>query len=217
MAAMRPQTILEQSAYFTGLPERSRRALARVCQPRELGRRDTLFIEGRRGTSLYLLSSGSIQLVKTSPDGKDVVIKTVVPGEVFAEVVLFEQDRYPVTAIAVKNCVVYELPRAEFERLLEDRIFRTDFISSLFTRLRYMADRLLSFTTSDVEARLFDFLREQYGEKDEYQVSISKKDIAAAIGTTPETLSRLILRLKKQKMLAWQGKRIRLQKDFWSR
>jgi CRP-like cAMP-binding protein len=42
------------------------------------------------------------------------------------------------------------------------------------------------------------------------QTKLSKKDFAAAIGTTPETLSRLILRLKKEGRIEWEGKTIRV-------
>ena len=52
------------------------------------------------------------------------------------------------------------------------------------------------------------FLREQYGDRKTVHLAVSKKDIAAAIGTTPETLSRLILKLKKRRILVWKGRTI---------
>ena len=44
---------------------------------------------------------------------------------------------------------------------------------------------------------------------------LSKKDIAAAIGTTPESLSRLILRLSEDEVIDWQGKEIRILANPW--
>ena len=52
-----------------------------------------------------------MQLFKTSADGKEVVIKLVRAGEIFGEVVLFEQDRFPVSACALTP--VAGLPPAE--------------------------------------------------------------------------------------------------------
>ena len=65
-------------------------------------------------------------------------------------------------------------------------------------------------TSQDVEERFFLFLREQYGDAREIDVAISKKEFAAAIGTTPETFSRLIRRLTKERKLSWRGKNLTL-------
>ncbi|MBA7578249.1 hypothetical protein ES708_20111 [subsurface metagenome] len=85
----------------------------------------------------------------------------------------------------------------------------------LMRKQRYLADRILFLTGHDVEERFFYFLEEQYGRKGEYRILMSKKDIAAAIGTIPETFSRLLLRLKQEQKLRWEGENLYLAKDFW--
>jgi len=198
--------LLKGNEYFRGLSEPSRRTLARACRAQALRKREALFHEGERGHSLFLLVSGSIQLVKNSPDGREIVIRTAEPGEVFAEVILFEQDAYPVSAVALRRSTVYRLPRAEMLQLLRNEKFRADFIGSLMKRLRYLAERILHLTAYDVEDRFFEFIRRQYGEQGPYTVTLSKKDLAAAIGTTPETFSRLLLRLRQEGRITWRGK-----------
>ncbi|MBN1893039.1 helix-turn-helix domain-containing protein, partial [bacterium] len=73
-----------------------------------------------------------------------------------------------------------------------------------------LADQMQSLVSENVEMRLFRFFREQYGRKTEFKISLSKKDVAAAIGTTPETLSRLLLRLKKQGRVVWEGRDVKM-------
>jgi len=75
---------------------------------------------------------------------------------------------------------------------------------------RYLANQIKYLSMHDVEERLFGFIKEQYGKKEQVQLQISKRDIAAAIKTTPETLSRLILRLKNENKLEWTGKIIKI-------
>jgi CRP-like cAMP-binding protein len=82
---------------------------------------------------------------------------------------------------------------------------------------RYLADRILYLTGHDVEERFFLFLGEQFGRRDKYRIRLSKKDIAAAIGTIPETLSRLLLRLREEEKIRWEGENLDLAEGFWER
>lgn len=90
------------------------------------------------------------------------------------------------------------IPKSQFSLLLCDELMRNDFISMLMRKQRYLAERIKFLTMHDVEDRFFMFLAEHYGNSEKVRLNISKKDIAAAIGTTPETYSRLITRLTNE-------------------
>jgi len=207
---------LRNASFFDGLSEGACRRLAELSRTRTLLKREFLFMEESAGQAIYLLLTGKIQLLKTSPDGRETVIKTVQPGELFAEVILFEKPRYPVTAVAIADSTVLELPRTGVLRLLEEPAFRNDFITMLLQRQRYLADRIQQLSSSNVTSRFLLFLREQFGEKETITPGISKKDMALAIDTTPESLSRLLKRLEKQGVLRQTGKTLHLKPEFWS-
>ena len=198
--------ILAESTFFKDLSPESLKALAAICACRELKKRDVLFREGQPGTAIYLLRRGAVQLHKATPDGNEVVIKIVRPSETFAEVVLFEQERYPVTATALAPSDLIVFPRADVLRLLDATGFRNDFLRMLMRKQRYLAERIVQISAHDVEDRLLWFLDEQFGSEKTVTLAVSKKDVAAAIGTTPETLSRLLQVLKRRKVLTWKGK-----------
>lgn len=202
--------LLSQTAFFRGISGESRRALARICQPVDARRRDVIFHEGKAGQAMFLLVRGHVQLHKTTPDGREIVIKVIKPGEAFAEVVLFEEPRYPVTATALTHSLLLRILRTDLHALLRNEDFRNDFITMLMRKQRYLADRIRQVTSHSVEERFFDFIREQYGAGPDITVTITKKEIAAAIGATPETLSRLIQKLKRTRALAWTGRKLRL-------
>ena len=143
------------------------------------------------------------------------VIKVIKPGEVFAEVILFEEKRYPVTAVALNDVLVFKLLRRDLLGLLRQDDFRNDFIATLLRKQRYLAEKIRQLTSQDVEERLRDFLLEQYGEREQIAAEINKKQLAAAIGTTPETLSRLLQRLRNRKCLVWKNGIIRTTPVFW--
>lgn len=210
-----PCDLIRNAKFFSGLSEAAGKRLAGLSRRRTIEKRDFLFLEGSEGKAVYLLISGSIQLVKTNADGRETVIKTVKAGEFFAEVILFEKPRYPVTAVACTKAEVIELPRAGVLNLLDLPDFRNDFMAMLMAKQRYLAERIQQLTSMDVEARFVEFLREHYGEKTEITPDLPKKDIASAIGATPETFSRLLQKLEKHGGFIWKGKTIRLTPEFW--
>jgi CRP/FNR family transcriptional regulator len=210
--------LLTNTDLFGQFSDRSKALIAGIAQPRELSKGETLFMEGEQGTAVYLLATGMVQLSKSSADGaRMVVVKSVKQGELFAEVILFEEDRYPATATAVKNSLVVSIPKRRFLDLLDNKEFRAEFITLLLRKQRYLTERLRSLVTLETDGRLFHYLRQHFGPAERIVPGMSKKDLAAAINATPETLSRLLLKLKKQGLLTWKGKEIILQKGFWQK
>lgn len=197
--------------FLSAFSEKSRIELLRIGGLKHFNKRDIIFIEGDTGHCFYLLSKGSVQISKNNPDGKEIVIKVIAPGEIFAEVILFEQEHYPATAVSLDHSEIFVFNKTDFMDLLDNRDFRNDFIKTLLRKQRYLADQIKYLTIYDVEDRLFKFLREYFGNENKIEVTLSKKDIAAAIGTTPETLSRLILKLAADGKLHWEGKTISIK------
>lgn len=213
---MDPQGIIDRSPFFSSLSASSKAQLADICFPKVLAKRQMLFAEGDQGDAMYLLAQGTVQLFRTAEDGREVVIRLMKPGELFAEVVLFERDDYPVSAVALVPSEVFLVPKRQFHCLLEQPAFRRDFIANLLAKQRYLAERVYRLAALDVEERFFAFLRDHWGEREEYVIDISKRDVAAAIDALPETLSRMLLRLKEEGTAQWRGQRLRLRKGYWA-
>ena len=207
--------LLEQTRFFEGISQSSKDALSKLCLSCERPKQTVLFREGEPGEAMYLLVRGRISLHKLSPDGRETVIKVIKPGEVFAEVILFEQKNYPVTALALTDILTFKLLRRDLLGLLRQEDFRNDFIAMLLRKQRYLADRIQQLTSQDVEQRLRAFLLEQYGRQEQIQAEINKKQLAAAIDATPETLSRLLQDLKRRKYLTWKQGVINVAPAFW--
>ncbi|MBN1686148.1 MAG: Crp/Fnr family transcriptional regulator [Spirochaetales bacterium] len=205
---------LKESGFFTSLPAGSLRQLAEICFLRRAKKREVLFLEGDEGGLFFQLLSGRIQLYRLSEDGREIAIKVVRPGEIFAEVILFEQDRYPVCGSAITDCELIAVPSRQFACLLENRDFRNNFILMLMKKQRYLTDRIMYLTSGDAESRFKSFLIEQYGESGNYRIGISKRDIATAIGVTPETLSRLIHRLTESGIMDWSRERLSIDSSY---
>ncbi len=207
---MNIRAFLDNADFFRGISEQAKERLVEICIPKKVMKKATLFCEGDVGHAFYLVGGGTVGLYKGMEDGRDVAIKMVHQGELFAEVILFEQNTYPVTAIALQPSLVFLIPKVQFTCLLADEQFRNDFIRILMRKQRYLAERIKYLTMHDVEERFLLFLKEHCHDGEIITLSLSKKNIAASIGTTPETYSRLIARLVNEKRIALDGKKILL-------
>jgi CRP-like cAMP-binding protein len=208
--------LLKESELFSGLSESAATKIAAMGIVNNISQDKIIFHEGEKGGSFFLLYKGGVRLYKSTQEGREITVKLVAPGEIFAEVILFEIDHYPVSATAVTDSVLLSVNCVSFYTLLDDAAFRNEFISLLMKKQRYLADRIPYLTAYDVEERFFRFLSEHYGRKNSYIFAISKKDMAAAIGTIPETFSRLIRRLTRREIILWEGNRLDLREDFWN-
>jgi len=199
---------LDHQPFFRGLSPESRARLADIAASRRAPRDAVLFREGEPGQAVHLLALGSVELSRASRDGPPAIIKLVRPGEIFAETVLFESDVYPVTARAREDSEVVCLPRAAVRRLLAEEDFRADYLRMMMQKQRYLARQIAILSEARPEERLLTYLREEFGPAPELRIALSKKDVAAAIGITPETLSRALARLRRARRLEWQRDRI---------
>ncbi|MDR0842298.1 MAG: Crp/Fnr family transcriptional regulator [Acidobacteriota bacterium] len=209
---------LDNARFFDGISKSNKAALAEFCLPMERPKHTLLFHEGDSGDAMFLLARGRISLYKLSPDGVRTVIEVLKPGDVFAEVILFEQRTYPVTATAMTDILIFRLARRDLLTLLHDEAFRNDFIAMLLGKQRHLVNRLHQLAGTDVEQRLRAFLLEHYGDGTRFHrihAEINKKQLAAAIGATPETLSRLLQDLGRRELLTWKQGVIEIAPAFW--
>lgn len=211
----RSLTIINTSPLFQGASSEARQALARRSQVQMLKKRDRLFLEGEIGNTLYLQITGKAGMLKTAPDGQQVCVRVIGPGDLYAVVTLFGQAPYPVTAEALEDSEVLALPAESVRKLLDEPAFRDPFIAALIERQRYLAEQVRRLALDPVEHRLISFLRDHYGEHECITATMTKKDVAAALGVAPETFSRLLKRLAREGDVTWTGRQIKVARAAW--
>jgi CRP-like cAMP-binding protein len=209
------EEIISNIEMFKDASPELHKILSIACKSMSVKRGAVIFSESEEGNYMYAVIRGFVRLVKSTVEGKEILVRLVKPYETFAEVILFESKEYPVTAIAGDDTDLVMIHKRSVYDILEKENFRNDFLSMLMRRMRYLTERILYVSAFDVEERFFRFLIDRYGKKQEYTISMAKKDIASAIGTIPETMSRLLMRLKTRKMITWEGEVLTLKKGFW--
>lgn len=199
---------------FRDLPPAALSRIAGVAFERTLDKGAVLFAENEPGAAFYLLARGAVKLYRAE-DGHEVIIRMVRKDEMFGEAVLFGRADYPVYAQAVRPSGVVGIPRAPMIRLLDDHDFRDQFIAALIGRLRYFVDHVHVLSIPRLEARFFRYVGFRFGRRTRYDIDLSRKDVASALGVTPEAFSRLLTRLRASGRVRWEGRVLTVSPDAW--
>lgn len=198
--------ILRDAHLFSGVPEADLEALARLAVAKAFPRQATIFWEGREAQGFYLLSRGYVKLEKSSPDGKEYILRLVGPGETFAEAAVFSDAAYPATAMALEDCQALFFPKTQFLRhLAASPTLARNMLATLSRLMLHLTRQLEDLSLKEVSARLSRYLlercQESHGRIDKglaFELPTTKTHLAAYLGTISETLSRTLSRLKSQ-------------------
>lgn len=187
------------------------RQLMRQSAVRAYKRHEIIFMEGDAYAGLYLVLSGRVKAFKTNPEGKEQIIHLLGPREPFADVPLFTGGPYAVTAQALEDTRLLFIPRQAFLDLLHGNPeISLRMLGAFAKRLRQMVNLVESLSLKEVTARLARYLADEATKASHstFDLPISKVNLAAFLGTIPETLSRSLHELENRGIIAVQGKQI---------
>jgi len=199
---------------FDGLPANEQQQLAGISVEKKFKRGQTVFSEGDPGNGFYVVASGRVKIFKLSADGKEQILHLFGPGEPFGEVPVFEGRRFPAHAIALEESSFLFFPRTAFIELIGNNpSLALNMLAVLSRRLRRFAALVDDLSLKEVPARLAAhllYLSQEQDNADSVQLDIPKGQLAALLGTIPETLSRILTKMTKQGFIESDGPRIRI-------
>ena len=159
-----------------------------------------VFGQDEEATSFFLLLSGHIRVVRTTPDGHQLIARYINEGEVFGIAIAMGRTTYPASAVAAVDCVVLSWPNSAWPEL-QSRVpaFGTSAYQTIGARLQETQARVVEMSTQQVEQRIASAvlrLVSQSGRKTaegiEIDFPITRQDIAEMTGSTLHTVSRLL-------------------------
>ena len=204
---------------FAELDDRELASIAAVAKTRRYARDDAIFHADESGDVFFLIREGQVKVTMISPEGKEIILSMLGPGDFFGEMALLDDEPRSATIIATEPLEVVTIFRNDFLAILNENFSITrKVLAELSRRLRSASNRIESLATMDVYGRLarffLDLAREQGKKLDNGYVAVTRpthQSIANMIGTSRETVSRLIHDLMRQNLLLSEGKTIYLR------
>jgi len=210
-----PARELRRAYLFADMPDPHLQKLIGQMQDLHLSPGDSLFRHGQPAERFFFLREGLVKLSRLSPEGDEKIIEIMRPGETFAEAVMFmgTQGRYPVNAEAVSDAKLYAFEQKIFLNMLHessDACF--GLLASMSRRLHMLVNQIESLTLQNATYRLVAYLLEQIPRdvktSPEVQLTTPKGVIASRLAIQPETLSRILAKLRQGGLIEVQGNHI---------
>lgn len=184
---------------FTGIAAEDLDVIARLIVTLPLAKNEYLFHEGEPSRGFYVVQSGAINVHRVNAAGKEQVIHVFRAGDSFAEAALASPTGYPAHARAVESSVALLLPKAPVLELIGRRPdLALRMLGSMSAHLRVLVGALEDLTLKDVETRVLNWLVKQQRGNRQGVVHLpgTKRVLAAELGTSSESLSRTLGRLR---------------------
>ena len=203
---------LRSCQLFTGLPPEDLESIANVTVVKGLDRGEYLFHEGDPALGFYIVQRGAVNVHRVTATGKEQIIHVFRTGDSFAEVALASSTGYPADARALENTQVLLVQKAGILALLKRQPqLALRMLGSMSSHLRVLVGQLEDLTLKDVETRLANWLvkrcpNPQAESPVKIELAMTKRTLAAELGTVSETFSRTLAKFRQQKLLAVKGK-----------
>jgi CRP-like cAMP-binding protein len=205
---------------FAELDDRELASIAAVAKPRRHAKDDVVFHADESGDIFCLIREGRVKVTMISPEGKEIILSMLGPGDFFGEMALLDDEPRSATVVATEPLELMTIWRSDFLQILSENFSITrKVLAELSRRLRHASNRIESLATMDVYGRLarffLDLARQNGKSLDNGYVAVHRpthQAIANMIGTSRETVSRLIHDLMRQGLLLSEGKTIYLKK-----
>lgn len=166
---------------------------------RRIAQGEVVFEQGKEAKEFYVLLNGRLKVTRVTPDGQQIMVRVVNPGDLFGIAKALQRVDYPGTATAASESLLLAWPMDAWDDLVaHNPSLVVNAMQTIGQRLQEAHTRILEMSTEDVERRVAHAvlrLVQQSGKREEAGIRIdfpvSRQDIAEMTGTTLHTVSRI--------------------------
>jgi len=205
---------LKKINFFSGLSREEMELLAKRTQMKQYRRKEVLYLPGDPGNTVFLLKKGIVKLSRLFPDGRELTLVLLKPGEIFGELEVLDESARDTQATAYSDTLICVLRKEDLLGLLEKQPSLAIRLSKLIGfRRKYVENRVESLLFRNSHEKLAKLLLDlvaQFGKEDtrgtRIDLSLTHQELANLIGAVRETVSNILLDFKKKGWIENRGK-----------
>jgi CRP/FNR family transcriptional regulator, cyclic AMP receptor protein len=204
---------LRHSGFFCDLPKGSLEELEKVKYASAYPQGAVLFVEGQAPRGVYIVCSGRVKLSTTSREGKTLILRIAQAGEVLGLHATVSGKPYELTGETLQPCQLDFIRRDDFLRFLQHHgdacLNAAEHLSQNCQNAYELIRSLgLSHSVGEKLARLLlEWASDGEQTKDgiRIKISLTHEEIAQLIGTSRETVTRVLSEFREKKFAHLHG------------
>jgi len=213
-------SIVSQCAFLQELLPDECRAVVEAARPCHFQQGEFFFHQGEPASTFYILVEGQAKLTQINPEGHQVIINYIGPGDGLGIIVVLSGMDYPIAAEAVEDCHALAwdetITRQLMLRYPQLAINGMELIAQYFVGLQERYHQLVTQRVEQRIARTVLQLVRQFGEKTpdgiRIDMPLTRQDLAEMTGTNLYNVSRFLSKWEQDGIVKSSRKRVTLCK-----
>ncbi|GAM12589.1 Crp/Fnr family transcriptional regulator [Mesobacillus selenatarsenatis] len=204
------KSVLARFSLFRDLEDHELEKIVDISISREWKKNSHIFMQGDPLENVYFINEGKVKIYKSDANGREQIVAILKKGEMFPHVGFFRKGGYPGYSEVLEQASLVVVPISQFEKVLVDnphlsiKVFKV--LGEKIVDLQERLEAQILNNTYEQIIKLLIRLGELHGEKQEdgtilLKADFTNKDLASMIGTTRETVSRTLTKMKKDELI----------------
>lgn len=201
------QKLAKQVPLFKDLSNEELDLFVNIMQKKTFTAKQIIFIHDTPIDYVYIVSTGKVKVFRNDLDGKEQIICVKQTGDLFPNVGFFRKENYPAHAQAMEETVLYSISIQQFESILLNnpsisiKLFRL--LGELIVDSQQRLEEMTLRNANERILLLLLRLSESHGTPEssgwlKLNTRFKNTDLANMIGTSRESVNRMISRLRKE-------------------
>ncbi|MDQ0216438.1 CRP/FNR family transcriptional regulator [Oikeobacillus pervagus] len=203
-------TILKDLPLFKHLSDQEIESIALTSKKKTVKRGEHIFFQGEKHEAVYFIDEGTIKIYRNDIQGREQIVAVLKSGDMFPHIGFFQKSEYPANSIAMEQTDLIYILLSEFEKvLLEQPETAVKLYRMMGEKISELQQRLEAQILNDTYEKFIKWLLRfgnSYGKETEdgmvsVMIPLTNKEIAQMIGTTRETVSRILTKMKNHNLV----------------
>ncbi len=222
MTELKKLDLIRKILIFSDLDTDNLRDVLRHCHEIQVEKNEVIVSENAPGDALYVIVDGEVKVTMISNEGKEIILSTLRGGDFFGEMSLLDGSTRSANVISISAASLLKLSRRDFfNQILPNPDIAAGILAVLSRRLRAANERISNLISLDAFDRLARYFQREAAMKGRALIDgsvvferLPQSDIAATIGSSRETVTRMIREMVELGYIAVSGRSIILKRDY---